>query len=539
MIFNEEKINIDFKTKYKCNHNSSKLKEKLQNFIKNPKIQDSFFNVKTSDNAFNLLKQKEQKDLLEFFEHNKSSLDDFIRNQISQEQSFNYDYSNLIQSILEIENANEIYELKAKREIENINNNKKIFEIRYLTVMLVGKSGVGKSTLINNLLKLENFEKAKTGIGNFQTTKIAAYSSKSVPFLKLVDTRGIELDHNYGPAFVLRDAENYINEQYTTNDPNNFVQCIWYCITGDRFEDSEIELLNLLRSAYGDNKIPIIFVYTQASDINIINGMEKYIRDKNIYDVDFIRVVAERTKLIHGQDIKPFGLDILIKETLTKCKNTMLGEMRSVMTNKINNFVTNKIIEENSYIKKYIFEKTVLDFISNYNEVKNDNDFINYIINNILSNNIQYYLDKIISERSYGLFYESNIIKNINNIFIKSFFSFSNKIIELKLNDFAIDFLDYQVTIQKKEKSIIQINNKRRLKGFINTSQKFLNDNFYYILQIQYISNFIMNELGKCSNSFEQILNQVTKNIVLIPNIQDLIIKCFLKKFGDFEKRIS
>ena len=56
----------------------------------------------------------------------------------------------------------------------------------------------------------------------------------------------------------------------------------------------------------------------------------------------------------------------------------------------------------------------------------------------------------------------------------------------------------------KKRKKHIQINNKRRLEGFINASQKFLNDNFYYIFQIQYISNFIMNQLGKCSNSFEK-----------------------------------
>ena len=82
----------------------------------------------------------------------------------------------------------------------------------------------------------------------------------------------------------------------------------------------------------------------------------------------------------------------------------------------------------------------MLDFISNYNEVKNDNDFINYIINKILGNNIQYYLCKTISEQSYGFFIESDIIKNINNIFIKSFILFLDEIVELKLKDFAIDF---------------------------------------------------------------------------------------------------
>jgi len=60
--------------------------------------------------------------------------------------------------------------------------------------MLVGKSGVGKSTLINGVLKLEKGEKAKTGTGQFITIKYEPYKSDSVPFLRLIDTRGIELN---------------------------------------------------------------------------------------------------------------------------------------------------------------------------------------------------------------------------------------------------------------------------------------------------------------------------------------------------------
>ena len=37
----------------------------------------------------------------------------------------------------------------------------------------------------------------------------------------------------------------------------------------------EIETLNSLRKAYEDNQIPIIIVYTQAINEELVNGMKK------------------------------------------------------------------------------------------------------------------------------------------------------------------------------------------------------------------------------------------------------------------------
>ena len=97
---------------------------------------------------------------------------------------------NIITRLIELENGYDIYEKRLKNEIKKIGENEKEFNIKYLTIMLLGKSGVGKSTLINQFLKLKE-KKAKTGAGNFQTILTEIYTSKSVPFLRLVDTRGI------------------------------------------------------------------------------------------------------------------------------------------------------------------------------------------------------------------------------------------------------------------------------------------------------------------------------------------------------------
>ena len=200
--------------------------------------------------------------------------------------------------------------------------------------MILGISGVGKSTLINNILKLEGENKAKKGIGDPKTMNIKSYQNEKVSFLRLVDTRGIELNVGFGAKEVQEQASRYIKEQYQTGDPNKFVQCIWYCITGTRFQKVEQDLLNSLRNTYGNNKIPIIIIYTQATDNNSINEMKQCIKQKNI-EADFLEVLAERKELVNKTYLEQFGLDELIIKTLEKCKAALQGDMRSVMTNKI------------------------------------------------------------------------------------------------------------------------------------------------------------------------------------------------------------
>ena len=112
------------------------------------------------------------------------------------------------------------------------------------------------------------------------TINIGHYRSDKIPYLRLIDTRGIELNVNYGAEAIKNDATNYIKAQLDTRNINNFVSCIWYCITGNRFQKAEEDLLNVLRSSYGDNTIPIIIVYTQAVDKIAIEEMDKYIKKK-------------------------------------------------------------------------------------------------------------------------------------------------------------------------------------------------------------------------------------------------------------------
>lgn len=78
----------------------------------------------------------------------------------------------MIRKLIILENAKELFKQKIKNQIDYINEKELSFKINYLTVMLLGKSGVGQSTLINSFLKLSKGNKAKTGTGNFQTINI-------------------------------------------------------------------------------------------------------------------------------------------------------------------------------------------------------------------------------------------------------------------------------------------------------------------------------------------------------------------------------
>ena len=331
--------------------------------------------------------------------------------------------------------------------------------------------------------------------------------------------------------------ENYINEQNRKGEPNNLVQCIWYCITGTRFEEVEINLLNSLRKVYDNNKIPIIIIYTQATDEDNIKKMKDYIKIKNI-NANFIAVLAERKKLVNQIYLPSFGLHDLIKQTLEQCKIAFKGDMRAVMRENISKNIFEILKNENAYIMDFIYEKIITDFTSYYNFVKNDNDFINYIID-IFGSNIKYYLNKNMSKNSYNYFKSTNLIKEQTQKFIDSYKEIINNIIKSQIMPYSIKFLDRQAYVEKTEKKNIEFRNKRCLNDFKETSKKFVLDNMYYVSQQIYIYFIITKFLKLYSGYCMANLNQISKQQLETNDIKNLIDQTFLKKFNEFEIRVN
>ena len=139
-----------------------------------------------------------------------------------------------------------------------------------------------------------------------------------------------------------------------------------------------MDLLKVLRGSYGENKIPIIFVYTQATDDNTISEMFRHIKASNIEE-EFIKVLAKRKKLTNANYLDSFGLSEILKEKLNKRKKALKGEMRTVMVDNISKHIRNILKGDNSHIKNNINEKAILDFIKEY-KIKTDDEFIDYIL---------------------------------------------------------------------------------------------------------------------------------------------------------------
>jgi GTP-binding protein EngB required for normal cell division len=239
------------KRDFKCTKDKRELMNELNYFLNQVNIQNQFFEKRKNlnDPVFELIQKEEKKIVNEFFYKNKDSFINELLNYLNyQKTNFN---PNIIQQIINSENGYQIYKNKIENVISKINIEKSTFQIDHLTVLLLGKSGVGKTTLINKILGVN----APTGEGSFITTQTTPYQSKSMPFLRLVDTRGIELSVNFGAAELQSEAMRFIAEQIQTNNYNNFVHCIWYCITTKRFENVEIDILNRIRNYYQGNKV--------------------------------------------------------------------------------------------------------------------------------------------------------------------------------------------------------------------------------------------------------------------------------------------
>ena len=238
----------DFGKRYPSSYGDDELNQMIDRFIESSQNnkQESFFMKHTNDQAFELLKNEEKNILLNYFNSKKSIFITAIQNKING-LKLNDDYNQIIIDIIKIEEGERIYKDKIIREITKINNDINKFKIDFLTIMLVGQSGVGKSTLINQFLKLKGKEKAKTGTGEFVTTETKGYRSDEIRYLRLIDTRGIELNANYGAKEVQEEATKFIREQLDTNNINNFVSCIWYCITGVRYTKSRNRIIKCIK----------------------------------------------------------------------------------------------------------------------------------------------------------------------------------------------------------------------------------------------------------------------------------------------------
>lgn len=179
----------------------------------------------------------------------------------------------------------------------------------YLNVLTIGKSGVGKSSLVNYLF---DTTKCKTGSGEPQTKKLfetISYNYSKELVLRLTDTKGLE------PKEYEKWLEN-ITENITEKEKSGIREqyhAILYCINAgaDRIEDSELKIVSELSELF-----PIGIVLTHCiknKKKESIQGIKKALVSSGINKKNIFEVCNVNGKLISGEILEQFGKEELLK----------------------------------------------------------------------------------------------------------------------------------------------------------------------------------------------------------------------------------
>ncbi len=177
-----------------------------------------------------------------------------------------------------------------------------IRKLGIVNVLIAGRTGVGKSTLINAVFE---GQLADTGQGRPVTRSTREITKKGIP-LAIWDTRGLEM-----AAFreTITELVNLAISRSSESDAKRHIHVAWLCIheDGRRVEDAEIELHKALA-----RHMPVIGVITKArADQGFKSEVQRHLSDaKNV-----VRVRALSEELDEGQVLSPMGLEKLVEAT--------------------------------------------------------------------------------------------------------------------------------------------------------------------------------------------------------------------------------
>lgn len=205
--------------------------------------------------------------------------------------------------------------------------NEKIQNLSTLNIIVAGKTGVGKSTLINAVFK---DELAETGMGRPVTNHMRKITKKDIP-LAIYDTRGFELGKDVQED-VKKEVFDTINKGLATKDINKAIHCIWYCINtaSNRIELEEIQWLRELSRENQVTQVPIIVVLTQSISKKNAEKMRQMILDENLDIIQVIPVLAKDFEIEDVGVVKSFGLERLIEVMVEALPEELLDTLQHV-----------------------------------------------------------------------------------------------------------------------------------------------------------------------------------------------------------------
>ena len=433
------------------------------------------------------------------------------------------------------------FELESKSTNELIEEYKqKYSNITKYNILLVGKTGVGKSTLINGTLNLkknkaiEGDDEIPQKIDGFSMVyPIDENDSDNLKGFYLRDTEGIEFsDENNNDIETHKKKIIEIIEK-NISIPNSQINCIWYCLNGNRLENSDKNYITSLINSYNKEKtiekikasfcnynIPIIFVFTQSynSQFDNVEKMEKGLKKMEFFkahpeEFNFIDVIAKEKQVKdrntnHISTEKKYNIKKLLEESLKLGEKGMSlplllnsNTLYNLLYQKYKN-MTNNIKEIVNELIKAILNSQNTDKTNIFNEVL---PIFKNLIKKLCRENIDANTEKAIDENINEIIaIMKEMVDEQLNVGINYFEYNKDKFIS-QFEDFIKN--EYQ---KKKEKNMSE-------KDFVNTCLDFIVkpiSNNYIKFGILYIYNFVKSVIiGYSFEKFDENFKKEKENI--------------------------
>ncbi|MGX7377895.1 GTPase [Carnobacterium maltaromaticum] len=183
--------------------------------------------------------------------------------------------------------------------------------LKKVNLLVVGKSGVGKSTLINTVF---GEEIVHTGVGKPVTNQISLIEQEDFP-VRIYDTVGFEIGSlGFDIKGVLKTlkgnpVQQLIKKVQATENQDDDIHVVWYVVSGSgsRIEEAEISFIKWIL----EQKIPVILVLTKCYDLTEAKLLRKQIEQLVLDAKDVILVLAKESD---NQSV--FGIEDLIQTTV-------------------------------------------------------------------------------------------------------------------------------------------------------------------------------------------------------------------------------